>query len=128
MGWDIHADRARGGELHFRHAAARCLLHPRCDLWRGCLRRCLIKEEGHVPQTFLKSFRANFRQATVLWLICAVIGVVLWQGVRVMTAQREDLLAVYHGGRPHFASSVVFNVRRVIDLCALDCGYVPIPL
>ncbi len=54
------------------------------------VRRCLIKEEGHVPQTFFKSFRANFKQATILWLICAVIGVVLWQGVRVMMTLYPD--------------------------------------
>lgn len=34
--------------------------------------------EGQVTGNFRKSFRENFRQATVLWLIAAAVGAVLW--------------------------------------------------
>lgn len=34
--------------------------------------------EGQVTANFFRSFRANFRQATILWLIVAAVGAVLW--------------------------------------------------
>lgn len=34
-------------------------------------------EEGYIIKGFFKSFRQNFRQATILWIIMLVIGVVL---------------------------------------------------
>lgn len=34
--------------------------------------------EGHVTSNFRKSFKENFRQATVLWLIVAAVAAVLW--------------------------------------------------
>ena len=34
--------------------------------------------EGHVTSNFWKSFKENFRQATVLWLIVAAVAAVLW--------------------------------------------------
>lgn len=51
------------------------------------VRRSLVLEQG--PNTaiiFFKSFARNFKQSTVSWLICAVVLVVFWQGVRVMEA------------------------------------------
>ncbi len=34
--------------------------------------------EGHVTSNFRRAFRENFKQATALWLIVAVVGAVLW--------------------------------------------------
>lgn len=57
------------------------------------VRRCLIREEGHIAPTFFKSFGGCFKQATLLWLLCAAIGLVLWQGVRIMEALYPDRTA-----------------------------------
>ena len=42
-------------------------------LYYTCL-KIVRNEEGNVTKTFLKSFKENFRQATVIWLILFVIG------------------------------------------------------
>lgn len=34
--------------------------------------------EGHVTSNFWQSFKSNFRQATILWLIVTVVSAVLW--------------------------------------------------
>lgn len=57
------------------------------------VRRCLIREEGHIAPTFFRSFKANFKQSTLLWLCCAAAGVVLWQGVRIMAMLYPDRTA-----------------------------------
>ena len=42
-------------------------------LYYTCL-KIVRNEEGNVTKTFFKSFKENFRQATVIWLILFVIG------------------------------------------------------
>lgn len=34
--------------------------------------------EGHVTSNFWQSFKSNFRQATILWLIVTVVSAVMW--------------------------------------------------
>jgi len=34
-------------------------------------------EEGSITKAFFHSFKANFRQSTVIWLILLVVGIVL---------------------------------------------------
>ena len=41
-------------------------------------------EEGDITQQFFRSFKSNFKQATVLWLILLVIGVVLGTDIYVL--------------------------------------------
>lgn len=41
--------------------------------------------EGQVTANFFRSFRANFRQATILWLIVAAVGAVLWLDMNFCT-------------------------------------------
>lgn len=41
-------------------------------------------EEGDITQQFFRSFRQNFKQATVLWLIMLVIGIVLGTDIYVL--------------------------------------------
>ena len=51
------------------------------------VRRSLVLELGpNTAITFFRSFARNFKQSTVIWLICAVVLVVFWQGTRVMEA------------------------------------------
>lgn len=35
-------------------------------------------EESYTVRGFFKAFKANFRQSTIIWLIFAVVGVILW--------------------------------------------------
>lgn len=37
----------------------------------------LHKEEGYVTKNFLKSFKENFRQSTIIWIIYLVVGATL---------------------------------------------------
>lgn len=51
------------------------------------VRRALVLERGsNTAVTFFRSFARNFRQSTVIWLICAAVLVLFWQGIRVMEA------------------------------------------
>lgn len=43
-------------------------------------------EETYVARDFFRSFRQNFRQATVLWLIIATFGAVLFFDYRIMSS------------------------------------------
>ena len=42
--------------------------------------------EGQVTANFRQSFKANFRQATILWLIAAAAGAILWLDLNFCTA------------------------------------------
>ena len=41
--------------------------------------------EGQVTANFRQSFKANFRQATILWLIAAAAGAILWLDLNFCT-------------------------------------------
>ncbi len=41
-------------------------------------------EEGDITQQFFRSFKANFKQATVLWLILLAVGIVLGTDIYVL--------------------------------------------
>ncbi len=53
-------------------------------LYYATMRR-IRTNEGQVTSNFLKSFRENFRQATILWLIAAAVGAVLWLDLNFCT-------------------------------------------
>ena len=42
--------------------------------------KCIYQEEGHIFSTFFKTFWANRKQGTVLWLIMAPVGLLLASG------------------------------------------------
>lgn len=51
------------------------------------VRRCFVLEQGpNAAKTYFKSFARNFRQSTVIWVICAAVLTLFWQGIRVMEA------------------------------------------
>lgn len=53
-------------------------------LYFSCIR--LQKDSGSVLKDFWQSFKSNFRQATVLWLlILLVLAVLLWEGYLLYT-------------------------------------------
>lgn len=41
-------------------------------------------EESYIFRSFLKSFKENFRQSTVIWLILLAAGILLWIDFRIM--------------------------------------------
>ena len=43
--------------------------------------------EGQVTANFRQSFKANFRQATILWLIAAAAGAILWLDLNFCTTR-----------------------------------------
>ena len=51
------------------------------------VRRYLIEERGsNVLAVYFHSFKKNFKQSIVIWLVCAAVFVLFWQGLRVMDA------------------------------------------
>lgn len=51
------------------------------------VRRSFVLEEGSgAAKTYFRSFARNFRQSTAVWLICAAVLILFWQGIRVMDA------------------------------------------
>lgn len=51
------------------------------------VRRYLIEERGsNVFAVYFHSFKKNFKQSTVVWLVCGAAFVLFWQGLRVMVA------------------------------------------
>jgi uncharacterized membrane protein YesL len=52
-------------------------------------------EEGDITQQFFRSFKANFKQATVLWLILLAVGIVLSVvGVRLVYRHENNYAKV----------------------------------
>lgn len=55
------------------------------------VRRYLVMGEGeNALFVFFRSFKRNFKQATVVWLICAAICMIFWQGIGIMEALDFD--------------------------------------
>lgn len=40
-------------------------------------------EEGYITKSFFKSFKQNFLQATVIWLVILVIGIIMFMDLRI---------------------------------------------
>ena len=57
--------------------------------------------EAYVWKDFLKSFRQNFRQATIIWMIILVIGAVLVGDFLVMGGDRQSGAGLRDGYRGH---------------------------
>lgn len=41
------------------------------------------RDEGYIHRNFFKSFKQNFRQSTILWLIIILVSAVLWSDYRI---------------------------------------------
>ena len=79
------------------------------------VRRYLIEERGsNVMAVYFQSFKKNFKQSTVVWLICAAVCVLFWQGLRVM-----DALA--YEGTPALVLQGVLIAGMVLTAAVLLC-------
>ena len=56
--------------------------------------------EGQVTANLRQSFKANFRQATILWLIAAAAGAILWLDLNFCTTWGGTAGKVMLGGAP----------------------------
>ena len=80
------------------------------------VRRYLIEERGsNVLAVYFHSFKKNFKQSTVIWLICAAVFVLFWQGLRVM-----DALA--YEGTPALILQGILIIGMVLTTAVLLCA------
>ena len=49
------------------------------------------KEEGYIARGFFKSFRQNFKQATVIWLLCLFLFALMWGDLYILNHMLTDL-------------------------------------
>lgn len=54
--------------------------------------------EGFVTRTFFEGFKDNFKQATIIWLILACFGGVLYVDYRAMAMLGDNLINVFRYG------------------------------
>lgn len=52
------------------------------------------KEEGYIFKAYLKSFKQNFKQATIIWLIALVVGAVLGADFLILKSASGSLASV----------------------------------
>lgn len=79
------------------------------------VRRYLIEERGsNVMAVYFQCFKKNFKQSTVVWLICAAVFVLFWQGLRVM-----DALA--YEGTPAMVLQGILITGMVLTVAVLLC-------
>ena len=80
------------------------------------VRRYLIEERGsNVLAVYTQSFKKNFKQSTAVWLVCAAVFVLFWQGLRVM-----DALA--YEGTPALVLQGVLITGMVLTAAVLLCA------
>ena len=80
------------------------------------VRRYLVEERGsNAYAVYFRSFKKNFRQSTVVWLICLAAFVLFWQGLRVM-----DALA--YTGAPALVLQGALIIGMVLTVAVLLCS------
>lgn len=51
-------------------------------------------EDCYTVKSFFKSFKLNFRQATAIWLIMLIIGLIMYTDLKVMNGQYANVMSV----------------------------------
>lgn len=51
-------------------------------LYYSCMKR-IRTNEGYIAKNFFKSFKSNFLQSTIIWLIMAGVGILLFVDIRI---------------------------------------------
>lgn len=54
------------------------------------------KEEGYIVKGFFKSFKENFKQSTIIWLIMLVVGIVLGLDIYIMSQGTGTFYKVFN--------------------------------
>ena len=71
------------------------------------------RDEGYPSSHFISSFKENFRQATLLWLLMLAIGAILWVDLRIGMAAPGLI------GKFMIVSSVVLMVPYILTFIYL---------
>ena len=53
--------------------------------------KMVADEEGYITKSFFKSFKENFKQATVIWLIILLAGTIFFMDFRILNAMEGTL-------------------------------------
>ena len=48
------------------------------------------KEEGYITRGFFKSFRQNFKQATIIWILMLLMAAVIWGDLFIMNQMMKE--------------------------------------
>ena len=77
-------------------------------------------EETYIAKDFFRSFRQNFRQATIIWLIYLVLGVLLYLDYRIVSLNRDTFPAagVFIGLTTMFAVFYAMSISYVFPILA----------
>lgn len=60
----------------------------------------MVKDEDcYTVKSFFKSFKQNFKQGTIIWIIMLVIGIVLYYDTKIMSGDFSEIVNV-SGGAP----------------------------
>lgn len=51
-------------------------------LYYSCMKR-VRRDEGYVSQNFIRAFKSNFKQSTLIWLLILVFGAILFTDLRI---------------------------------------------
>ena len=73
-------------------------------------------EEGYITKSFFKSFKQNFLQATVIWLVILAIGIIMFMDLRI--ANGGDMAEVLNSTAVSNVIIVAVGVM-VIVLCMI---------
>lgn len=76
-------------------------------LYYSCMKR-IRTGEGYVTQNFRKSFRQNFKQSTILWIVLVLVGLVFSIDIRFSMALDNTM------GRVMLVSCSVFLIPFVL--------------
>ncbi len=76
-------------------------------------------EEGYLTKSFFKSFKMNFRQSTVIWLIGLLLGFVFYADIRIINGNAE-------GAVPF--SKVIFIAIGIFSIICLMTGTYVFPI
>ena len=85
-------------------------------LYYASMRR-IRTDESHVHQNFFRSFRQNFRQSTILWLMMLVVGAVLLLDFRLGLAMEGPLSTAV------LVVSSIVTVPFLMDPTSVRRGY-----
>lgn len=78
-----------------------------------CFMKRARRDEGYIWQNFFRSFKSNFKQSTILWLILLAVGAVLYLDIRIGMAALGGI-----------GKAMVFCCSLLLIPYALVCLYI----
>lgn len=78
------------------------------------MQKAIRNDRGYVSGEFWHSFKMNFKQSTVIWLIVLLVGIVLSVDVKILDAMND-------AGNPIGKAAIFFRVMLILE--GLWCMY-----